>query len=207
MGLLMINLLIAGILLGIYSGLSPGPMLFLVVSQTIKHDFKEGLKVAFTPLISDIPIIIISLTIITFLEGYKNILGIIFIFGGLYLLYLGYESFKIKPLNVDVELDKPKSLRKGVTLNLLNPSPYIFWITIGSPIIIPAYILNPIDSLQFIISFYVFLVSSKICIAYITGKSREFIKGKTYIHIMYILGIFISIFAIIYLYHGFQFII
>jgi threonine/homoserine/homoserine lactone efflux protein len=200
----MIDLVIAGILLGIYAGLSPGPMLLLVVSQTIKHEFKEGLKVAFTPLISDIPIIIISLIIISYLEGYKSILGIIFIFGGFYLLYLAYESFKFKPLDVDVELNKPKSLRKGVTLNLLNPSPYIFWITIGSPIIIPAYMINPIAPLEFIISFYIFLVGVKICVAYVTGKSREFIKGKNYLHIMNILGIFISIFGIIYLYTGFQ---
>jgi threonine/homoserine/homoserine lactone efflux protein len=200
----MIDLLIAGSLLGIYAGLSPGPMLLLVVSQTIKHDFKEGLKVAFAPLISDIPIIIISLIIISFLEGYKSILGIIFIFGGLYLVYLAYESFKFKPLDVDMELDNPKSLRKGVTLNLLNPSPYIFWITIGSPIIIPAYMINPIAPLKFIISFYIFLVGTKICVAYITGKSREFIKGKTYLHIMNILGILILIFAVIYLYNGFQ---
>ena len=205
--IIMIDLLIAGSLLGIYAGLSPGPMLLLVVSQTIKHDFKEGLKVAFAPLISDIPIIILSLIIISFLEGYNSILGIIFIFGGLYLVYLAYESFKFEPLDVDIELDKPKSLRKGVTLNLLNPSPYIFWITIGSPIIIPAYMINPIAPLEFIISFYIFLVGTKICVAFITGKSREFIKGKTYLHIMSILGILIAIFAIIYLYNGFQLLI
>ena len=48
MMIIMIDIVIAGILLGIYAGLSPGPMLFLVVSQTIKHDFKEGLKIAFS---------------------------------------------------------------------------------------------------------------------------------------------------------------
>lgn len=200
----MLDLLFAGILLGIYAGLSPGPMLLLVVSQTIKHDFKEGLKVAFAPLISDIPIIIISLIIISFLEGYKSILGIIFILGGLYLVYLAYESFKFKPLDVDVEVSNLKSLRKGVTLNLINPSPYIFWITIGSPIIIPAYMVNPVAPFEFIISFYIFLVGAKICVAYITGRSREFVTGKFYLHIMNILGVLISIFAIIYLYNGFQ---
>jgi threonine/homoserine/homoserine lactone efflux protein len=200
----MIDLVIAGILLGIYAGLSPGPMLFLVVSQTIKHGFKEGLKIAFSPLISDIPIIIISLILITFLEGYNSIIGIIFIVGGIYLVYLAYGSFKFEPEDVDVEINKPKSFRKGVTLNLLNPSPYIFWITVGSPIIIPAYMINSIAPLKFIISFYIFLVCIKICIAYITGISREFITGNIYLHLMKILGIFLSIFAIIYLYHGFQ---
>ena len=175
---------------------------FCLLCSTIKHEFEEGLKVAFAPLISDIPLIIISLIIISFFEGYKSILGIISILGGVYLVYLAYESFKFKPLDVDVS--KPKSLRKGVTLNLLNPSPYIFWITIGSPIIIPAYTINSIAPLEFIISFYIFLVGSKICVAYITGRSREFITGKIYLYIMNILGILISIFAIIYLYNGFQ---
>jgi hypothetical protein len=54
------------------------------------------------------------------------------------------------------------------------------------------------------LSFYIFLVGAKICVAYITGKSREFVTGKTYLHIMNILGILISIFALIYLYNGFQ---
>jgi threonine/homoserine/homoserine lactone efflux protein len=200
----MIDIIIAGILLGISAGLSPGPMLFLVVSQTIKHGFKEGLKIAFSPLISDIPIIILSLILITFLQGYNSIIGIIFIIGGIYLVYLAYGSFKFEPEDVDVVITKPKSFRKGVTLNLLNPSPYIFWITVGSPIIIPAYIINSLAPLEFIISFYIFLVGIKICIAYITGISREFITGKTYLYLMRILGILISIFAIIYLYHGFQ---
>ncbi len=91
-----------------------------------------------------------------------------------------------------------------MTLNLLNPSPYIFWITIGSTIIIPAYTINSIAPLEFIISFYIFLLGSKICVTYITGRSREFITGKIYRYIMNILGILISIFAIIYLYNGFQ---
>ena len=131
-------------------------------------------------------------------------MGIIYIVGGFYLVYLAYESFKFKPEDVNVELDKPKSFRKGITLNLLNPSPYIFWITVGSPLIIPAFKINSIAPLEFIICFYIFLVGIKICIAYITGKSRQFITGKIYVNLMIILGIFISIFAFIYLYHGFQ---
>lgn len=57
----MIELLIAGITLGLYSDLSPGPLQILVVSQTLKHDYNEGVKVAFAPLITDLPIILITL--------------------------------------------------------------------------------------------------------------------------------------------------
>jgi len=198
----MIELLIAGITLGLYAGLSPGPLLVLVISQTLKHGYKEGIRVAFAPIISDIPIIIICLLFLSLISGYTSILGIISIIGGLYLLYLAYESFKTKGLTGDIKLEKPKSLRKGVTLNLLNPAPYLFWITIGGPIIIPAYYQDSLSPLWFIIGFYALLVGSKIALAYATGKSRDFIEGKTYIWIMRILGAVLVIFALYFLNQG-----
>jgi threonine/homoserine/homoserine lactone efflux protein len=198
----MIELLIAGITLGLYAGFSPGPLLVLVISQTLKHGYKEGVRVAFAPIISDIPIIIICLLFLSLISGYTSILGIISIIGGIYLLYLAYESFKTKGLTGDIKLEKPKSLTKGVTLNLLNPAPYLFWITIGGPIIIPAYYQDALSPLWFIIGFYALLVGSKIALAYATGKSRDFVTGKTYIYIMRILGAVLVIFAIYFLNQG-----
>ncbi len=197
----MIELLIAGITLGLYAGFSPGPLLVLVISQTLKHGYKEGVKVAFAPIITDLPIIIASLIFLSFVAGYGLILGIISIFGGLYLFYMAYESFKTKGLPGNMELEKPKSLKKGVTVNFLNPSPYLFWITIGGPLIITAYMGNPLSPLLFIVSFYVLLVGSKIALALTAGKSREFLTGRPYLYIMRILGVVLVIFAL-YLING-----
>jgi threonine/homoserine/homoserine lactone efflux protein len=203
----MIELLIAGITLGLYAGFSPGPLLVLVISQALKHGYKEGVRVAFAPIISDIPIIIICLLFLSLISGYTSLLGVISIIGGLYLLYLAYESFKTKGLTGDLTLKKPKSLTKGVTLNLLNPAPYLFWITIGGPIIIPAYMQNALSPLWFIIGFYALLVGSKIALAYATGKSRDFLTGKTYIYIMRILGVVLMIFALYFINQGVQLLI
>lgn len=65
----MIELLIAGMTLGLYAGFSPGPLLILVISQTLKHGYKEGVKVAFAPIITDVPIILI--TVLFFINGFK----------------------------------------------------------------------------------------------------------------------------------------
>jgi len=200
----MIELLIAGITLGLYAGFSPGPLLVLVISQTIKHGYREGIKVAFAPIFSDIPIIIICLLFLSLISRYTSILGIISIIGGLYLLYLAYESFKTKGLTGNIELEKPKSLQKGVTLNLLNPAPYLFWITIGGPIIIPAYYQSALSPLIFILGFYALLIGSKIALAYATGKSRDFIAGKIYLYIMRILGTVLVIFALYFIMQGTQ---
>ena len=55
------SLLMSGMLLGLSAGLSPGPMLTLVVSQTLRHGIQEGVKVAFAPLLTDTPIVIACL--------------------------------------------------------------------------------------------------------------------------------------------------
>ena len=46
----MIAALTSGVLLGFSVGLSPGPMLALVLAQTLRHGSREGCKIALTPL-------------------------------------------------------------------------------------------------------------------------------------------------------------
>lgn len=201
----MIELLIAGITLGLYAGFSPGPLLFLVISQTLKHGYKEGIKIAFAPIFSDIPIIIICLLFLSLITSYSSILGIISIIGALYLLYLAYKSFNTNILVDEVLYEKPKSLTKGITLNLFNPSPYLFWISIGGPIIIPAYLKNSLSPLVFIIGFYTLLVGSKIVLAYAVGMSRDFITGKVYVYTMRVLGVILIIFTLYFIKEGINF--
>lgn len=200
----MIELLIAGMTLGLYAGFSPGPLLILVISQTLKHGYKEGVKVAFAPIITDVPIILITVLFLSMISRYTSILGIISIIGGLYLSYMAYESFKTRGLTDDIEFQEPKSLKKGATVNFLNPAPYIFWITIGSPILINAYSESVLSPILFLTGFYMFLVGSKIVLAYASSRSRDFLKGRTYIYIMRVLGIVLVIFALYFVYHGIQ---
>jgi threonine/homoserine/homoserine lactone efflux protein len=200
----MIEILLAGITLGLYAGLSPGPLLILVVSQTLKHGYFEGVKVALAPLITDLIIILITILFISLISGYNSILGVISIIGGIYLGYMAYESFKTRGLTGEFKLEDPKSLQKGVTVNLLNPSPYLFWITIGGPLLITAYSDSILEPILFLVGFYVFLVGSKILLAYAASKSREFLTGKTYIYMMRFLGIILVVFALYFLKEGSQ---
>ena len=200
----MVELLIAGIILGLYSGFSPGPLLVLVISQTLTHGYMEGVKVALVPVITDLPIILISIVLLSVVSGYNFIIGSISILGGLYVLYLAYGSIKTKGLTSNFDIEEPKSLKKGIIVNLLNPSPYLFWITVGGPILITAYTRDIASPLLFITGFYTFLVGSKIVLAYATGKSRDFLIGTSYVYIMRILGVFLIIFALYLINEGIQ---
>ena len=56
--------LLSGILLGLSGGLTPGPLLTLVVSETLCHDIEAGIKVALAPLITDTPIVLVTVYVL-----------------------------------------------------------------------------------------------------------------------------------------------
>lgn len=120
--------------LGLSGGISPGPMLVLVLTQTIQYGLKEGLKVTLGPLISDAPIIIAAYYFTNQIP--VNLLDWLYLPGGLYLIYIAKHSWAIDFDSMDVQKPVANSIRKGVVTNVLNPAPYLFWLTIGAPIII-----------------------------------------------------------------------
>jgi threonine/homoserine/homoserine lactone efflux protein len=179
------------------AGLSPGPLLTLVISQTLKHSIKEGVKVALAPLITDLPIILISTFVLSRLANFRTILGIISLVGGLFVMYLAYESFQTSKLDVNFQDAEPQSLRKASIVNALNPHPYLFWFSVGAPTIIKAWEENPFVALAFVIGFYACLVGSKVFVASLASKSRQFFIGKTYVYLMRVLGTLLLIFALL----------
>ena len=54
-GRAVLEFLAAGIVLGLAAGFSPGPLMALVLAQSIRYGTREGLKVAAAPLITDVP--------------------------------------------------------------------------------------------------------------------------------------------------------
>ncbi|MCK5826471.1 MAG: LysE family transporter [Desulfuromusa sp.] len=191
----MTNFLFIGILLGLSAGFAPGPLLTLVVSETLRHNIRAGFKVALAPVVTDLPIILISLFILAKLSNFHPVLGIISLGGGIFLLFLGYQSLKIQGIDLDIQLASPKSLSKGVFTNFLSPHPYLFWLTIGAPTMTNAMNQNLLTGVTFIGGFYFCLVGAKIMVAIVTGKSKSFLTGRSYRATIRCLGLLLIILA------------
>ena len=200
----MTEFLIAGIILGLSAGIAPGPLLTLVISETIQHDIKAGIKVALAPLVTDLPIVLLTFFIISKLSSFNLILGIISLCGGLFLLYMGYEDIRTKKINTNFEQIVSRSFSKGIIVNVLSPHPYLFWLSIGSPIIIRAMKVNTYSVISFISGFYVLLLGSKIIVAILVGRSKTFLNDKVYLYTIRFLGGILWIFAIVLFYDGFK---
>lgn len=193
----MLYYLTVGVLLGLTAGFSPGPLLTLVISETLEHGITSGIKVALAPIITDAPIILVSSLLFTQLSGIENILGIISLTGGGYVLYIGYESFRAKAPAVDQGKTKPKSLTRGILANALNPHPYLFWISVGAPTIAKALRVDILAPLLFICGFYFFLVGAKVLLAVLVGKSRSFFSDNAYVYTMRFLGLLLGAFSMV----------
>ena len=201
----MIHHLIYGISLGFIAGISPGPLLTLVITETIKYNRKEGVKIALSPLISDLPIVVFTVYIIGRASNYNTVLGIISLLGALFIIYLAWENIKTKKFQIDIPNIKTLTFRKGVIANLLSPHPYLFWLLVGAPFTIKAYEENLISAILFVTGFYVFIVGTKITVAFLTEKSKMFVSSKTYVMIVKILGFILLIFSIILIKDGLSF--
>jgi threonine/homoserine/homoserine lactone efflux protein len=126
----------------------------------------------------------------------KTILGSVSLVGGLYVLYLAYESVRAAPIKIDITEVKPHSFKKGILINLFNPHPYLFWMTVGAPLIINMYGAHPLAPGLFLISFFMLIVGSKMLLAYIAGKSSAFLSGRGYIYVMRLLSCLLVIFSL-----------
>mgnify|MGYP001112907730 CR=1 FL=1 len=197
-----LGFLFSGMVFGLAAGISPGPLIALVFSETIKYGKKEGFKIAFAPLITDLPIILFVLLILSRLTKYDLVLGVITLFGAVYLIYLGVENLRVKINKFEVKLEKRGALKRGIIANFLSPHPYLFWLFIGGPMVLKSLNMHVFATILFILGFYSLLVGSKIGITLILDKFNSFTKNKYYIYIIRALGITLILFALIFLKQG-----
>jgi len=193
----MITYLSAGMVLGLSAGFSPGPLMTLVITQTLRHGIREGVKVAAAPLVTDLPIILAATFMLTRLADYHALLGAISLAGGFFVLYLARESFRTVEIEATVQDAAPLSLGKGVVVNLLSPYPYLFWLTVGAPMIVRGWGESPLRAGLFVAGFMTCLVGTKVAIAVTAGRSRHFLRGNAYRYIMRLLGALLVVFALL----------
>ena len=177
-----------GLLLGAPSGIAPGPLLILIISETLRHGIRAGAKVACIPLLTDTPVVLISGFLFTKISNMNIPLGAISLAGSAFLLYLGTKSIRTANAEIPDFTPRPLFLKELMIANLVNPNPYLFWFTVGAPLMVRSFQQTMSLGVAFLISFYLGLVGVKLLLAIAAGKSRSFLHGILYRRIMQFLG-------------------
>ena len=171
----MLSYIIFGITYAFAAAMQPGPFQTFIISQTIKSGWKRTLPAAFAPLISDGPIIVIVLLLLSTIPTW--LIYVLQIAGGLLLLYLAYRAFitYLKyDLEKEVEVSKAESsLGKAILVNAINPGPWVGWSLIMGPVFIKGYEDSAAYGIALIISFYSTMVLSLMGIIILFGLARS----------------------------------
>lgn len=192
----MFDILAAGVILGLSAGLAPGPLLTLVIAETLQHDIKAGIKVAVAPLVTDLPLILLTVFVLTKLSDMDPILGVISVLGGLFLLLMGYENLRSTGVACDRPAQlRPASLTKGALANVLSPYPYLFWFSVGAPLMTKAMRVGPAAPVLFLVTFYALLVGSKVVLAILVGRSKAIVRGRLLIYVFRVIGVLLCVLA------------
>ena len=167
--------LLQGIGYGLVAASQPGPFQTYLISQTLTRGWKRTLPAALAPLVSDGPIILICVLVLSQVPAWMQ--RILYIAGGLFILYLAYGTYNSWK-NFDsrlpsLETGTQQSILKAALMNALSPGPYIFWTLVTGPILLKGWRETPVNGIGFLIGFYVTLISSLAALILIFGTAAK----------------------------------
>ena len=194
------DFLAPGVLLGLAISLSPGPIMALLLSETLRHGVKGGLRIAVAPLFTDIPFIFVAITIANGISISPIVLGTGSLLGGFFLLFLAWLNITTHANAFIVTGSAPSSLWKGITVNLLNPYLYLFWFSVATPIFARG---NIPGSLSFSVGFLITAVGTMCVVAVGVALLRSRLIDCLH-WIIRGIGVFLAFFALTLLRDGFQ---
>ena len=169
-----------GLSLGLGAGLSPGPLLALVVRSTVQGGLGAGVRVACSPLVTDAPIITFAVLLASSLPD--EALGVLGIVGGAFVVSLGIEALRDDPQPAEAAAGgggaPQRDLLRGALTNVLSPHPWVFWITVGAPILGDNGVAG---SALFLVAFFAVLIGSKVAVAVALHAGRDrLLQGSGY---------------------------
>jgi threonine/homoserine/homoserine lactone efflux protein len=171
----MLTYLLQGLTLGVAATAQPGPFTSYLISQTLSHGWKRSWMAAFAPLLSDGPIIALTLLVLSqvplWLQRGLNVAG------GLFILYLAWGAFRqwraFSGLQLAAAPTGSHSLLKAALINLVNPAPYIYWSLVMGPILLAGWRESPLVALSFLVAFYSILIGGLLAIMAVCGAARQ----------------------------------
>jgi threonine/homoserine/homoserine lactone efflux protein len=160
----MLAYLLLGVTFAFAAAVQPGPLQAYLVSRTLSHGWSRALPAAFSPLVSDGPIIVLALLVLSRVPaGFERGLRLA---GGAFLLFLAWRAARTwrtwAPALVAGGNSGRESLLGATVVNLLNPGPYLGWGLVMGPLLLKAWRESPAHGVALLAAFYATLVSGMI---------------------------------------------
>jgi len=196
----MLDLLTTGFLIGLGIAVTPGPILLLIISETLRRGYRAGLLVIMSPITVDLCFMVpLALTIQTLLTS-KPFQIVIGLAGGAYLTWLGYTTLRTAITKNRANLNQIKmdtksfrstfdSYKKGVAVHFLNPFAYAFWITIGGLMLTRGFQYGILGPMAFLVGMYFGIIIIELAWVYFSSKGKLIFNQTAYKILLAISGL------------------
>ena len=154
--------------------LQPGPLQAYFLSSVAQRGWRRTLPAALSPLLSDGPILIVVLLVLTRLpdDAARLLQGA----GGLLLLYFAWSAYRDWQRGPAPETEAkgtaPRTLLEAAGINLLNPNPWLGWSLVMGPAFIDAWQDSAASGIAFLIAFYGVIVGGSALLILLLGTTR-----------------------------------
>lgn len=182
-------------LLGLAAGLAPGPLLALVMAESLRGGVGSGVRVALAPLLTDPPIVALTWGLLGRIEPSSPWLAVLSLLGALVVGHLALGQWRATLPEPGARAPS-RSLWRGVWVNLLSPHPWLFWVTIGGPLLAAESRESLAPAFAFLLAFYALLVGTKVVLALLTARWGRGLTEGGYRLVCRLLGIALTLFAI-----------
>ena len=167
--------IVQGIGYGFAAAVQPGPLQTYLISQALMKGWKKSLPSALAPLISDGPIIALCIFVLSQVPDWLQ--DVLYIAGGLFVLYLAYGAYKswknFDPCLPLSDTGDQQTIFKAALTNALAPGAYIFWTLVTGPILMAGWRETPLHGVSFLLGFYATMILSLCAIILLFGLARQ----------------------------------
>ncbi len=171
----MVRYLLFGITYAFAAAVQPGPFQSYLISQTLSKGWRHTLPAAFSPLLSDGPIIVLVLLLLVNMPG--GLVQILQIAGGVFLLYLAVGAFRVwrayDVTEVAPAQASQQTVLKAALVNILNPAPYLGWSLVMGPLLLAGWRETPAHGIALLLGFYGTMVISLAGIIMLFAAARN----------------------------------
>jgi threonine/homoserine/homoserine lactone efflux protein len=158
----MLTYIIQGVTYGLAAGAQPGPFQTYLISQTLMQGWRRTLPMVAAPLLSDGPILVLVLLILSHVPAWW--VQLLEFAGGAFVIYLAVGAWQSWRKHGTIPETASPSTRRSVfqaaLVNLLNPSPYLFWSLVTGPILLTGWRETPANGIGMLAGFYFTMVTA-----------------------------------------------
>jgi len=158
--------------LGVFAGMAPGPYTTMVAATGFERGFRAAVPLAAAPLFTDLLPLLLTSAILTQLSAEAlSVLGFV---GGVAVVGIGamllwrYGPGHAPPQEVHGAAPTVR-LWHVVVSTSISPAPWLFWLSIASPLFLRSWAQSPLEGAVFLVVLFATNISSALSLAWVAS--------------------------------------